>query len=118
MESMTYPGYYSHVAGDKTIIRQQNLWTRFINYSEKQEFNRLLWLAISLAGHGTFFTIATLTAVILTGNIFALFAIACFAMMLVVIVNLAAMPTKVTIPVLALSVLVDISVIVAAFVLQ
>ena len=109
---------YPSILRENSTTVSNNLWKKFIDYSEKQQFNRLLWLAIGLAGHGTFFTILTLAVVILTGNLFSLFAIACFAMVAVVIVNLAALPTKVTIPVLAFSVLADLAVIIAAFVLQ
>ena len=109
---------YPSILRENSTTVSNNLWKKFIDYSEKQQFNRLLWLAIGLAGHGTFFTILTLAVVILTGNLFSLFAIACFAMVAVVIVNLAALPTKITIPVLALSVLADLAVIIAAFVLQ
>jgi hypothetical protein len=118
MKSTTAQLVYPSFTREQTTTVSRNWWKQFIAYSEKQQFDRLLWLAIGLAGHGTFFTILTLAVVILTGNVFSLFAIACFAMVSVVIVNLAAMPTKVTIPVLALSVLVDLGVIVAAFVLQ
>ena len=71
-----------------------------------------------IGGHGTLFTIATLAIVILTGNVFALFITACCAMVLVVIVNLAAMPTKVTVPVFFFSLLIDIAVIVTAILLH
>ena len=94
-----------------------NLWNRFIAFADGQEKNRMLWAAIGLTGHGTFFTIATMATVILTGNVFALLAAACFPMVLVVIVNLAALPTKYTIPVFFLSLLADLVIIATALAL-
>lgn len=90
------------------------LWTRFIEFAEKQQFNRLMWLAFGVLGHGTVFTIATMAVVLMTGAVFPLLAITCFSMVAVLVVNLAAMPTKITIPVLALSLLVDMAVIITA----
>lgn len=95
MKTIAHPdmlyGRYSE-ATTTNIFKKQ--WTRFMNYAEAQEHNRLLWMAVALAGHGTVFTIATLAVVILTGNVFSLFIVACCAMVAVVTVNLAAMSTK------------------------
>ena len=107
--------YGSYTANDTTTSK--NLWTRFVNYCGNQQEYRLFWLAVSLGGHGCIFTIATLFTIYFTGNDFTLFSIACCAMASVLIVNLAAMPTKITIPVLTFSLLVDIGLITAAFLL-
>lgn len=88
-----------------------SLWKKFINWADKQQDNRFLWLTIGIAGHGFVFTIFTVMMIVLTGNhlIFWPFAIAAMAMCL--ISNLAALPTKITIPILFLSLLIDIVII-------
>lgn len=109
---------YTPLTGKGTQTTTKNLWKQFIDYADGQQSKRLLWMAIGVLGHGTIFTILTLITVIFTGNIFALFTIACCAMVMVVIVNLAAMPTKVTIPVFFISLVIDIAVIITAILLR
>ncbi|MGC4104130.1 hypothetical protein [Ferruginibacter sp.] len=92
----------------------QALWHKFTNWASLQQKNRLLWVAISLVGHTTVFTIATFITVIITGNQFPLLVSTIFTMAMVVIVNLAALPTKYTIPVFFLSLLIDAVIISAA----
>jgi hypothetical protein len=94
-------------------IHQKPTWTsRFLTWCHNQEENRLAWLAIAIAGHGCLFTPITLLFIMLTGNhtIFWPFAIA--AMTMSVVVNLAAMPTKITIPIFLLSLIIDLYIIV------
>ncbi|MCY7312016.1 MAG: hypothetical protein LH619_14665, partial [Chitinophagaceae bacterium] len=62
-------------------------------------------------GHGCFFTIVTVATILLTGNNFIFWPFAIAAMTIPLIVNLAALPTKITIPVLFFSVLVDLMII-------
>jgi hypothetical protein len=102
----TYNGHHFSIAA---------AWHTFINWANKQERNHFLWMAISLLGHGTFFTIVTMTTVILTGNVFALLIATIFTMATVVVVNLAALPTRFTIPILILSLMADITIIITAF---
>ena len=80
-----------------TYTNSKSLWKQFIEFSDRQEYNRLGWLVAGILGHGTIFTIATLAVITLMGNIFALYIIACCAMVMVVVVNLAALPTKYTV---------------------
>lgn len=94
----------------------QSLWSKFIefctNEDEKRHFG---WVGISLGGHGCVLTPLTLFAIVLTANVFALWLIAALSMAVVVIVNLAGLSTKYTIPTLLFSTLVNIAVIAAAF---
>lgn len=96
---------------DTLVIKQQPLWNRFISWSIGQEKNRFAWLAVALAGHGCFLTPLTLFAIILSGNLFVLWIIAMAAMAMCLITNLAALPTKITIPVFLLSIFLDLLVI-------
>ena len=89
-------------------------WHKLIAYAEAQEERRFLWAAISLLGHGTFFTIGTMAVVLFTGNNFVLLTVTCLSMAMVLVVNLAALPTKYVVPVFFLSLLADIVVIVTA----
>lgn len=93
-----------------------SLWKKFITWSDGQEENRLLWTAITIMGHGCFFTIMTLFAVIFTGNNFIFWPITAAAMGIPLVANLAAMPTKITIPLLFFSVLIDLVVIITCIV--
>jgi hypothetical protein len=86
-------------------------WKKFITWADKQEEHRFGWTAIAIAGHGCFFTIVTVAMILLTGNHFILWPFAIGAMAACLVVNLAAMPTRITIPVLFLSVLIDLVII-------
>ena len=108
----------NYYAEQRTYLASENLWTRFIRYTQHQEYNRLGWLVAGILGHGTIFTILTLLAVTELGNIFILYIIACCSMVMVVAVNLAALPTKYTIPALFISLLIDFSVIITALILH
>jgi hypothetical protein len=88
--------------------------SRFAAWTSGQQHNRLMWLGLSIAGHGCFLTPLTVALVAFTGMNLALFMLATVAMAMTLIVNLAALPTKITIPVLVLSILIDIVVIISA----
>jgi hypothetical protein len=105
------PAKYAYTA-------KAGIWERFIAFADRQQDKRLLWAAISILGHGTIFTIGTIATVILLGNVLPLLAIACFTMTMVVVVNLAALPTKYIIPIFFLSLLIDLGVIITAILLH
>ena len=90
-----------------------SLFKKFIDWCKGQEQNRLLWLGIILAGHGCILTPLTVLAVLLAGTNITLFVLALVAMGMSLVSNLAAMPTKITIPVFALSVLIDLGIIIS-----
>lgn len=110
-----HPAANSNVYQNTTA--QTGLWQRFTAWANTQEEKRFLWAALSLVGHGTLFTIITFATVILTGNVFALMAITCATMMVVLAVNLAALPVKYIIPIFFGSLLVDILVMITAIAL-
>ena len=86
-------------------------WGKFINWCNSQEKYRLGWLAASLTLHGCVLTIFTMFAVILAGNHFIFWPFIIGGMGITLVVNLAAMPTKITIPVFFFSVLMDLVII-------
>jgi hypothetical protein len=94
-----------------------SIWSRFINWTEGQQHNRLLWLGISLTGHGCILTPITIMAVLLAGTNLFLFVLALVAMGMSLVTNLAALPTRITIPVFILSILIDIVIIAATVVM-
>ena len=92
-------------------------WQKFIGYAGRQEERRFLWTAISILGHATFFTIGTLILILATGNEFFLLTATCVTMAVVLAVNLAALPTKYTIPVFFFSLLADVAIMATALAL-
>jgi Predicted membrane protein (DUF2127) len=105
---------HAYSAGNTNAVAKASLWHRFINWADKQEENRFGWTAFAIAGHGCVFTIITVAVVLLTGNNFIFWPFAIAAMAICLIVNLAAMPTKITIPVLFFSLLLDLAIILLA----
>ena len=85
---------------------------RFFDWCKNQEGNRLIWLALSITVHGCIVTPITLGFVMLFGNNFIFWPWAIAAMSMSLIVNLAALPTKITIPVFFLSLLIDLVIII------
>ena len=90
--------------------------SRFMNWCEGQEKFRFGWLAAVLAIHGCALTPITLFAIILAGTNIVFFISALVAMGLALVTNLAAMPTKITIPVFFLSIAIDIAIIISCVV--
>ena len=88
-----------------------SLYNRFINWCAGQEEYRYGWLGAALVAHGCLFTTLTMFSLILSGNNIFLWVLAIMAMMMTLVTNLAALPTKITIPVFLFSILMDISII-------
>ena len=97
--------------------RKSSLLTRFINWSESQEKNRYGWLGLILTAHGCVLTPITLFAIVLSGNNIIFWFMAMAAMGMALTTNLAAMPTKVTIPTFVLSIIIDIALIVSCVII-
>jgi hypothetical protein len=91
--------------------------TRFFSWCKNQQESRLLWLGIALAAHGCIFTPLTVIVVMFTGNNLYLFVVAIAAMGMTLVTNLAALPTKITIPLFILSLLIDLGIIISCVVL-
>jgi len=102
---------YSATANNTT------LWTRFMNYCKGQESNRLMWVGIALAAHGCILTPITVMITFFAGQNFFLFMTAMVAMGIALVTNLAAMPTRITIPAFVLSIVMDIFVIISSILL-
>ncbi|MBL7699060.1 MAG: hypothetical protein JNK79_12925 [Chitinophagaceae bacterium] len=93
-----------------TQIKQPSLLSRFLTWSGNQQEDRFMWLGIALAGHGCVITPVAIFFIVMGGLSLPLFMIALTSMAMVVVTNLAALPTRITIPVLFLSVVVDVAI--------
>ena len=102
-----------HVFVHRRDVTKVSVWKKFIDWCIIQEKYRLGWLAAALTLHGCVLTIFTMFAVVLAGNHFIFWPFIIGGMGITLIVNLAAMPTKITIPVFFFSVLVDIMIIIS-----
>ena len=99
------------------VSNRTTLWTRFVNYCKAQENNRLLWLGVILAAHGCILTPVTVMITLLAGPNFALFMVGMIAMGIALVTNVAAMPTKITIPAFVLSIIMDVFIIISCVVM-
>ena len=107
-----------HVYAHPVQATKVSAWKKFINWCDSQEKYRFGWLAAAITLHGCILTIITMFAIILAGNHFIFWPFTIGAMGITLIVNLAAMPTKITIPVFFASVFVDLVIIVSCITLM
>lgn len=91
--------------------KKRSVIQRFFAWCTAQEKNRLAWLGGIIAGHGCVFTPLTVLFIVLSGNNPVFWPFAIGAMGLALVTNLAALPTRVTIPVFFLSLLIDLVII-------
>jgi len=96
--------------------QRTSLFKRFLSWSEDQGKYRFGWLAIALVGHGCVITPITMFSIVLSGNFIAFWILAIVAMMLALVTNLAAMPTRVTIPAFFLSIVIDLYIIISCMI--
>lgn len=93
-------------------VKKEPVFSRLIHWAESQEKYRFGWVGGILAAHGCIITPLTLLAVVYGGNNIALWVAVILAMGISLISNLAALPTKYTIPIFFFSILIDISVVI------
>ncbi len=93
--------------------QKTSAWKRFINWCEGQEENRFGWLGAAITAQGCIATPLTLFAIVLSGNVFFFWILAIAAMGSALITNLSALPTKITIPVFFLSLVIDLAIIIS-----
>ena len=109
---MTTTTYNPSLAGSYSKeSTKTSVYRKFLTWTEGQDNNRLLWLGIALTAHGCIITPLTVMAVLLAGTNMFLFILAIVAMGASLVTNLAALPTRITIPVFILSTLIDITII-------
>ncbi len=91
--------------------KKQSALSKFMAWCNGQERNRFGWVGGILAIHGCALTPVTLVTIAITSNNIVFWIMAISAMGMCLITNLAALPTKVTIPVFLFSVILDIGII-------
>jgi hypothetical protein len=91
-----------------------SLLKKFMNWADTQNANRIGWMGIALGVHGCFITPLTAMIVMATTYNFALLSATIAAMAFSLVTNLAALPTRITIPVFFLSIIADLFIITAA----
>ncbi|MEO6671141.1 MAG: hypothetical protein ABIN36_16785 [Ferruginibacter sp.] len=89
--------------------------TGFYTWCAQQETNRLLWLAISMLIQSCILVPATWFALYQTDKSILYFIIPMLAIVMCLVINLAALPTKITIPVFVLSIVMDLVILAACF---
>lgn len=109
----TYAG--SYITGAKHQVSnisetRHSLIGQFITWCKSQEKYQFGWVAVIIISHGCVITPITLFAVILSGNNFFFWGMAIAAMGMSLVSNLAAMPTKITIPIYFFSLAIDLAI--------
>ena len=104
------PQYY-------TATAKVSVFKKFIDWCKSQEEKRFGWMAAMITLHGCVLAPVTLAFVFLGGNLMLFWGFVIGSMAMTLISNLAAMPTKFTIPIFFFSVLLDVFVIVANLVI-
>ena len=94
--------------------QRESIVTKFMNWSTNQEKNRLLWTGIALALQGCVLAPLSLLAVAFGSNLLVLWTLPTICLVVNLVVNLAALPTKITVPVFFITLLLNIAVIIAA----
>jgi hypothetical protein len=104
---MQYSLSNHHVHGIKTPFQYReakahtNIFSRLFEWCEKQESNRFLWLGLTFfAQIGLTVPLTAYSIIFFGGNTFLLWIILCTVNVPVLVLNLAAMPTKTTLPLL------------------
>ena len=104
---------------EETIFNEnnkiRNLIQRFKDFCERQNENRLGWTAVIIAAQVFLLVPITLLAIAANGGRFALLLPVILSSFVTVVSNLAALPTKITIPIFCASVLINVSIIVLSF---
>ena len=105
----THPAYNRTFPRISAIL---SLPAKFFAWCGSQEQYRLGWLAVILAIHGCVLAPLTVFSIFMGGNDMLFWAMTIGAMAMALISNLAAMPTRITIPIFFLSILIDLAVII------
>ena len=91
-----------------------SVFTRFIGWCGTQQKSRLFWQAIILAFHGCILTPIAMLLSLQAGAGSLLWIPVIAAMAINLIPNLAALSTKITIPVFFISIVIDVAIMIVA----
>jgi hypothetical protein len=115
MQAITYLSDYKSLPVQRshnTVVHQLMTWIK------NEEKNHIAWVGISITVMSAIFFPITMSAILFNGAIFSLIMGAMISLSAVVIINLAALPTKYIIPVFLLGIAIDLVLIVTSFVLR
>ena len=101
------------IAHESKKIR--NAIQKFKNFCERQQENRIGWLAFTVAAEVYMVLPITLIAIFFNGNGFGFWIPVIVTSFAVEVSNLATMPTKITIPIFCASILINVVVIILSF---
>jgi hypothetical protein len=110
MGSITHPRLSTAFHHERD--EQDSLWKRFLTWCDLEQPNRFMWMALGLVGHASFITVITILVITYSGNHFIYWPFTIAAMMACLVVNIAGQPTKVTLPVFFISIIIDAAIIV------
>lgn len=88
-------------------VKKASYLQRFLKFADDQKDYKFGWVGISLSAHGCVLAPLTIFCILFSGNLLALWIPCILGFVLIEIVNLAAMPTKITIPFFVASVILD-----------
>lgn len=93
--------YVAATQSTAAVRNKVNIVSRFMNWCKNQESSRMLWLVLTFLGQIGLAVPCTLAAILFwSDNSFPLWVFACAINVPVLAINLAAQPTKITIPAL------------------
>lgn len=99
-----------------TVHEGKSLFGRFIQWATNEDHDHhIAWVGCSITAMTAIVFPLTMAAILMNAAAFGLIVAAMVSLVLVVTTNLAAMPTRYTIPFFFLGVLIDLGVIVASF---
>ncbi len=105
--------------GYHTSVRKPSFAARFIQWATDQDAeNHIVWAGVSLVATAAVLFPITMAVTVMNGPSFPLVIAAMVSLVLVVALNLAAMPTRYTIPAFLLSILIDACIIMYGLLLR
>jgi hypothetical protein len=100
----------------RPAVSHPNLIERFFDWAENEDVTHHVgWVGFSILVMTAFFFPITMFAILMNGASFGLIVAAMVPLVLVFVTNLAALPTKYTIPFLFVGVLAELAIIVLSF---
>ena len=95
--------------------QHESVRVRFLNWLNQQEKYRVGWVGISLMLTTAILFPVTMAAILIHGGNFKLIVGAMISLILVLVPNLAALPTRYTLPAFFTAILIDILLVTASF---
>jgi len=90
---------------------------RFLQFATDQQPNNFGWVSVSLLAQACFFAPITILCILFNGNLLGLWIPFVLTFVIIEILNLTAMPTKITIPVFFAGAVIDVIIIALSFLL-